>query len=290
MSATSIVTAAAGRLQQERAGRSRSVQKRQRKNQERHEFPWHLRASRRRVLAGFVIGRRRWLDHRECDKRAQRAERRFGEPAGGEAPDRDDGAARDRQRSEDDDLDGTGARVDALELGFAADRDACAIEQGLVGARAEGVGDRDEQACADEAGNAIGQPAADHAGYLQQRTEDEAAPVSEPVGEPAGWHLQRHQEQIARRHRRGHERRGHLLLLHPPQEIQAVHDTLDGGDLVRQVEPDVSSVAGSVRRSASHGASLSDPLGGEEVVCIAILKSEPSRKARVLRTGADVDA
>ena len=144
-------------------------------------------------------------------------------------------------------------RASIVGTRFTAERDARAIQERLIGAGPEGVCDRDEEAGPDEAGNALGQPAADHAGDLKNGSEDEAASAAVSIGKPSSRYLERHHREVASRHRRRHERRRHPFLLRPPQEIEAVHDAFDGGDLVRQVEPDVSLVAGSVTRRAWHG-------------------------------------
>src|SRR6185295_16917648 len=39
-----------------------------------------------------------------------------------------------------------------------------------------------------------------------------------------------------------------MLPLDPPEQIQAVHQPFEAGDLVRQVEGEVATVAGSIRR------------------------------------------
>jgi hypothetical protein len=45
-----------------------------------------------------------------------------------------------------------------------------------------------------------------------------------------------------------------VFLLHPPEQIEAVHQSFDAGDLVRQVQRDVSVDAGSVRRHVHQGS------------------------------------
>ena len=164
-------TSIAGRLQQEGARRSCRIQECQRKNDDCHHSPWELHARCWRVLVGIVLTRRR-LRHRESDRAAQRAQERLREPPGSEAPPGDDGASGDDQEREGDDLNGARTCLDPLEVRFAVNRYAGTIEQRLIGSRPEGVGNRDQQAGANEAGDAFGQPAANHAGDLKKRSEN----------------------------------------------------------------------------------------------------------------------
>ena len=158
-------------------------------------------------------------------------------------------SAGDNQAGKRDDMNGARARFDSLEFAFAIQRDARAIEQCLVRARPECVADCHQQAGEDKTHDPISEPAADHAGNLDQRAEYQTSTISELVSKPAGGDLQRHQEEVAGSHRCSDQRRRHLFLLYPPQEVETVHDAFDGGDLVWKVEREVSTVtAASIGR------------------------------------------
>ena len=104
------------------------------------------------------------------------------------------------------------------------------------------------EAGGDEAGDTFAQPAPQHADHLDGGSHDEAGAMAHTIGEPAGRQLEAQESQITGREDRGDDGGRDVFLLDPPEEIQPVHDALDGGDPVRQVENEVSSEAGSVRR------------------------------------------
>ena len=152
------------------------------------------------------------------------------------------------QADEGTDLERMSPRFDREEAVLLSQGRAAAEEQRFVRAGAEAVADRDEHAGDDELGDTGAQPAEHHRSDLDDRSEEQARPVSEPVGEPAGRNFQQQQRDVAGREDRGHDVGRQLLLLHPPQQVEAMRDAFEAGDAIRQVQRNVPAVAGSVRR------------------------------------------
>jgi hypothetical protein len=75
--------------------------------------------------------------------------------------------------------------------------------------------------------------------------------MAKSIGEPARRQLEAHECQIACGENRRNDGGRHLFFLYPPEQIKAVHQAFDGRDPVRQVQREVSLVAGSVRRHTS---------------------------------------
>ena len=71
--------------------------------------------------------------------------------------------------------------------------------------------------------------------------------MAQPVGQPSRGHLERKHAQVARGQDRRDQRGREAALLDDPDEIDAVQDAFDRGDVIRQVEPEVPAEA-SVRR------------------------------------------
>ena len=117
--------------------------------------------------------------------------------------------------------------------------------------RSESVAERDEHARGDKAGHTLAEPAPQDAHHLDTRSNDQARAMAKSIGEPAGRQLEDHERQVACRENRRHDGRRHLLFVYPPEQVEAVHQAFEAGDLVRQVQCDISLVAGSVRRHVS---------------------------------------
>jgi hypothetical protein len=75
--------------------------------------------------------------------------------------------------------------------------------------------------------------------------------MSKPIGEPAGGNLERCDREIAGREKGGDDGHGDVLLLYPPEQVQAVHDAFDRDDVVDGVEREVSAKTGSIRGHVS---------------------------------------
>jgi hypothetical protein len=79
--------------------------------------------------------------------------------------------------------------------------------------------------------------------------------MSEPIGQPAGGNLERRDREIAGREKDCDGRHGDVLLLYPPEQVQAVHDAFDRDNVVEGVEREVSAKTGSIR---GHGERVAD--------------------------------
>ena len=80
--------------------------------------------------------------------------------------------------------------------------------------------------------------------------------MSPTIGEPACRQLENGDEEIARRQDRRDGGDGDVLLLDPPQHIEAMHEALDRGDVVGGVEREVSSKRESVVRHVERASEL----------------------------------
>jgi hypothetical protein len=123
-----------------------------------------------------------------------------------------------------------------------------AIQERSIRPGTKRITERDEQTGGDEGGHAFAEPAPQHADDLDGGSDEEAGAVADTIGKPAGRQLETKECEIARRENGGNDRGRNLFLLDPPEEIQAVHDALDRGDPVRQVEKEVTTKAASIRR------------------------------------------
>jgi hypothetical protein len=68
-----------------------------------------------------------------------------------------------------------------------------------------------------------------------------------PVGNPTSRDLQRGERQITRGEDSGNGSGGDVPLVDPPQQVDAVRNAFDAGDVVRRVKEKVSSIPGSIR-------------------------------------------
>lgn len=71
--------------------------------------------------------------------------------------------------------------------------------------------------------------------------------MAQPVGEPSRGHLEGEYAQVPSGQERRDERGREAALLDEPDEVDAVQDAFNRGDVIRQVEPEVPAEA-SVRR------------------------------------------
>ena len=80
--------------------------------------------------------------------------------------------------------------------------------------------------------------------------------MADAIGKPAGRQLERKYSEIASREDGGDESGGDLPFLHPPEQVEAMHQPFNGGDAIGQVEGEVSLVAGSIRRHGRQGSRI----------------------------------
>ena len=78
--------------------------------------------------------------------------------------------------------------------------------------------------------------------------------MPETIGEPPRGQLQGDERQISGRKDHRDDSRRDSPLTHPPEQIEAVHDAFDAGDMVGEVEREVTAEA-SIRR---HGLRVAD--------------------------------
>ena len=67
--------------------------------------------------------------------------------------------------------------------------------------------------------------------------------MAQTIGHPAGGHLEREHAEVARGQHRRYQRGREAALVHEPDEIEAVHHALERGDVIRQVELEVTAEA-----------------------------------------------
>ena len=206
------------------------------------------RASRggRGDVAGRIDAGRRF-HHRPRDGDANGTDGGLGHPAGRKAPRLDDGAASQDERDEGDELEASRSGLDSLKIRLALEREAGSIEQRLIGARPKRVAQGDEQDGGQQSGDTFAEPAEHHGRGLGERSRNQTDAMSKPIGKPARGNLERRDREIAGREKGGDDRHGDVLLLYPPEQVQAVHDAFDRDDVVDGVEREVSAKTGSIR-------------------------------------------
>ena len=145
------------------------------------------------------------------------------------------------ERDERDEACGARPRFDFLEVVLATKGDTRLIQESFVGARSKRVPERDQDRGSDQFGNTLSQPAGEHAQHLRDRADDQTRPMAESIGEPSGWEFQTDQREISRRENHRDDGRRDSPLPHPPEQIETVHHAFDTGDVIRQVERQVTA-------------------------------------------------
>ena len=74
--------------------------------------------------------------------------------------------------------------------------------------------------------------------------------MAKPIGESASRHLEKCDGDVAGRQNSRNRRRGNVLVLYPPKQVQRVGDPLDRDDAIEGIEREVPANPGSIRRHA----------------------------------------
>src|SRR5262249_13800315 len=201
----------------------------------------------RRVVRGDSDAVLRRLDHRARDREPDAAAHRFDEPAGRESPGADDDAAGEHETDERHELQPSRLRFAPLKPAV-AEGDARSVQRRRVRARPERVAGRDDERRGEHTRNAVAEPGEQHARNLQQRAGDQACAMPAAIRQPAGRQLENGDEQIADRQNCRDGGHRDVLMLDPPQHVEAVHEALDRGDVVAGGEREASAVRESARR------------------------------------------
>src|SRR5262249_16064344 len=131
--------------------------------------------------------------------------------------------------------------LDNLEVRFAIECETRTVEERLIGARPKCVPEGHEQVRGQHPRYTLAQQAQKHANDPNRGSCEQAFFVAELVREPPSRDLKCHERQVAQGEDRRNGRRGDVLLLYPPEQIQAVHESFEAGDSIRKVEGDVST-------------------------------------------------
>ena len=72
--------------------------------------------------------------------------------------------------------------------------------------------------------------------------------MAEPVGKPACWDFEQRDCDVAGRQDGRDCRRGDMLVLHPPEQIERVGDPLNRNDAIDGIEREIPAIRGSIGR------------------------------------------